>query len=225
MGMSASRGSLGAGRRLPALLVGTGLLLSGCSSDSADTEPQTEDTSTVDSRVGFGCALHRGLGAGGGAAQKYSVDAAEKLYQAALEQSFLDGSTYRPAALLWQATDEVQAERRGARAALLDLCTSEGFTDTATLEDLAPYACGLVEELVRERPALASYGEESEELTVGDPRRHDVEAVSLLLFTVTLTLDQGQWLDQEALVVAFDSGDEERYATSLAATRSTCGAS
>lgn len=224
--MSGSRRTHGAVIRRVAVLVVAGTLLGGCSSEDRGADPEaTESARPVESRVGFGCAVHRGLGAEGGVAQEYSVDAAEKLYQAALEQSFLDGATYRPAALLWQATDEVQAERRGARADLLDLCAREGFTDTAGLEDLAPYACGLVEELVRERPTLASYGEESQELTVGDPRRHDVEAVSLLLFTVTLVLQQDQWLDQEALVVAFDSGDEERYAASLAATRSTCGAS
>lgn len=216
--------------------VSAAVLLSACSgrdepdstaaekSASSDTRPTdgSADTSP-EGRLAFGCAVQRGLGDEGGTTGYYSVDVARGAFRSVLQATDLISRTAVTSANLWKATDGVRAESPGARAALLELCSEQGYTGSADLADLAEYACTLVEELADDRPFLASFGPETSDAAVGDPRRTDVEIAGGALFILALDGD-GRWLDAESPMVALGSGDEERYAESLAATQGLCAA-
>jgi len=126
------------------------------------------------------------------------------------------------AARLWQANDQLEAEDTDpARAELLRICSEAGFTGQAGLPELRTYVCTINGELVRDRPALDTFGPQNTTEEPGDPRHADVSFVGSAQLLLSLKLDP-VWLEAQNPLVALNGKDESQYQAALREISALC---
>lgn len=185
-----------------------------------DRTSLTTDTS-AQGRVDFGCALQRGIAQSNAVVRHYGSMASRTLFRAALEEQH----DYAIAARLWNANDGLVPDDSAAvRRRLLDICEEAGGpagTDAAGMDELRSYMCAMSEVVAEDRPTVGSYGVASDSVRPGDPRRTDVEFVSVSQFLLIREDDEG-WLDVDSLAIALDTGEDEQYRQALEQMASAC---
>lgn len=173
---------------------------------------------TARGHAAFGCALERGVKGADAETRHYADLASHELFRAAFESR----SSYKTAALLWNASDALDATHTNpARSGLLKICSAAGLRETAGLSGLRSYMCALTATLARDRPSVGSYGPPDTYTRLGDPRRSDASFIEGAQYLLSLKVSP-KWFEAESPWLAMTDGNNAKYQTALRRLNGLC---